>query len=680
MISILNIGTRLYYILFLFLISFVIFSFVYIKQDNTAKTKQFNTHTAILADDVWAFNQDSSLTYLQLVLETSHYKTLSISIPGNDNIISVSSRKLSGLDQFLYTIKLINEQSLTSDISYENQIIGTLSGTQYIRVVYPLFNILIFFLLVLLATILMVYLLNSRKLLESQVDERAKNLAASERRFHHLVNLLPEIVVETDLNGKILYANEIAIKQFDFSELPEVPMNLFDFVVPQEKIRAQKKFLETFKNIDSGLTEFTALKTDGATFPALLRSAPIYTDDKTTGVLLIAIDITERHHLEEQLRRDQKMKAIGLMAGGVAHDLNNILSGIVSYPELLLLKYPEDRGLRQPLKAIRKSGLLAAEVVSDLLTVARGVAARTEIVSPNDLIDEYVASPDFQQLESQYPLCSFEVNLHSRLHAISCSPIHVRKCLMNVVTNGVEAIKGSGILSIQTRNRRLHAPLAKGGEILAEGTYVVITIHDSGDGISANDIDHIFEPFYSKKNMGRSGTGLGLAVVWNTMRDHDGAVHVSSDKNGTTFDLFFPAAPKHPEKKPEKISWQSHKGDGEKILIIDDEPSQRDIATKLLEQLGYSTYTVSSGEKALDYLKNESADILLLDMLMIPGMNGRQTYEQILQIHPGQKAIIVSGFADDEDVKKTIVMGAGAYITKPYTLQQLAVAVHKELS
>jgi len=680
MISNLKTGSKTFYILLLLILFFIFLSLLYIRQDNIAQRKQFSTHTAILADDIWAFNQASALSYLQLVLKTGHYKTLSVSIPGNNNIVDITCQGLNGLDQFLHKIKLINERSLSADIVYKGQIIGTLFGIQYIRVIYPLFNMLIFFLLILLTALFILHLFNSKNILELQVNERTKNLTESERRFHDLVNLLPEIVIETDLNGKILYANEIAVSQFYLSNDLETQKSWFDFVAPRERERAQKTFLQTLKGKDSGLSKFTALKADGTTFPVLIRSAPIYIDDEIKGTRSIAIDITERHRLEEQLRRDQKMKAIGLMAGGVAHDLNNILSGIVSYPELLLLKIPNNSDMRQPLEAIHKSGLQAADVVSDLLTVARGVAARTEIISPNELINEYVKSPDFHHLQSQNPLCDFKINLDSQLHAISCSPIHIRKCLMNLVTNGAEAINGFGKLSIQTRNHTLHRSLAKGNEILSKGVYVVIAIHDSGSGISVDDIDHIFEPFYTKKIMGRSGTGLGLTVVWNTMRDHGGAVYVSSDQDGTTFELFFPADYTNPKKVSIKTDWNTYKGNGEKILIIDDEPTQRDIAAELLKQLSYSTYSVSSGEEALNYLKDESVDILVLDMLMRPGMNGLQTYEKILQIHPGQKAIITSGFADDEDVKKTIEMGAGTYIPKPYTLEQLGAAVQKEFA
>jgi len=185
---------------------------------------------------------------------------------------------------------------------------------------------------------------------------------------------------------------------------------------------------------------------------------------------MIVIDITERQLLEEQLNRDQKMKAIGLMAGGVAHDLNNILSGIVSYPELLLLDMDQENTLRRPLEAIRRSGLEASEVVSDLLTVARGIAASKEITSLNVLIRSYFDSTDFQQLKTRNPLIGFDISLASELRNISCSPIHVRKCLMNLIINAVEAIQGQGTISIVTSNYDQPLPLAKTNKIVPKET------------------------------------------------------------------------------------------------------------------------------------------------------------------------------------------------------------------
>lgn len=389
-------------------------------------------------------------------------------------------------------------------------------------------------------------------------------------------------------------------------------------------------------------------------------------------------EVEERKITETKLNKAEKMEAIGLMAGGVAHDLNNILSGVVSYPELLLMKLPEESDLRRPIAAIHESGLRAAAVVSDLLTVARSAAKVCEVAQINNIIQEYLTSLDGQKVLELYPEVKVKTTLASDLDNIACSPIHVRKCLMNLVINAAEAIADSGTVIISTENR--HIEKTKEIKELHAGEYVALIIADNGPGIPAADLEHIFEPFYTKKKMGRSGTGIGLAVVWNAMQDHDGHIQVESNDQGTTFTLLFPATiDAKEEKRPLPIATQVLQGNNEKILVVDDETHQRDIAAQILTLLGYNVTTVSSGEEAIDYMETGEADLILLDMLMEPGINGRQTYEKIIKKHPHQKAAIVSGFSENEDVKEAHRLGAHAFIKKPYTLEELGVAIKKEL-
>jgi len=206
-----------------------------------------------------------------------------------------------------------------------------------------------------------------------------------------------------------------------------------------------------------------------------------------------------------------------------------------------------------------------------------------------------------------------------------------------------------------------------------------LSVSDDGSGISSNDFERIFEPFYTKKVMGRSGTGLGLAVAWNVVQDHKGYIGVTTDKTGTTFELFFPITRGKISGKDLALAIEGFKGDGETILVVDDVASQRDISCKMLETLGYKPRAVPSGEEAVEYLKENTVNLILLDMIMDPGINGRETYERILKIHPNQTAIIVSGFAETDEVKETQRLGAGKYIKKPLTLEKLGLVVQEEL-
>jgi len=382
---------------------------------------------------------------------------------------------------------------------------------------------------------------------------------------------------------------------------------------------------------------------------------------------------------EIRLRRAQKMEAIGLMAGGVAHDLNNILSGITGYPELLLLQLPAESELRQPIEAIKDSGKRAAAVVADLLTVARGVAITKVTANMNTLVSEYLDSPEYQQLRTARPYIQCHQNLTEGLPNLSCSPVHIKKCIMNLVTNAVEAIDKHGHITLNTTTVLPNRKWAKENG-LRQIEYIVLTITDTGSGIPSDNIEHIFEPFYTKKVMGRSGTGLGLAVVWNTVEDHDGKIFVESSEKGTRFQLYFPVSDKENIIQSTNDTPEEYIGRNEHILIIDDEPVLRDIACQMLQTLGYTVDSVSSGELAIEFLKDNSVDLLMMDMLMEPGMNGRQTYEEILTFLPGQKAIIVSGFSESDDVKAALTLGAAAFIKKPYSLKQLGRKVKEVLN
>jgi len=208
-----------------------------------------------------------------------------------------------------------------------------------------------------------------------------------------------------------------------------------------------------------------------------------------------------------------------------------------------------------------------------------------------------------------------------------------------------------------------------------------LSVTDSGIGISPKDIERIFEPFYTKKTMGRSGTGLGMAVVWGTVKDHRGYFDLSSmEGQGTEITLYFPATRKNFHPEPEIASIQELMGTGESILVVDDIEAQRQIAAEMLEKLGYQVVTVSSGEAAVAYLQEHSADLLVLDMIMEPGIDGLETYRKILKSNPCQKSIIASGYSESIRVKEALELGAGSYVKKPYLLEKIGRAIKAELN
>jgi len=344
-----------------------------------------------------------------------------------------------------------------------------------------------------------------------------------------------------------------------------------------------------------------------------------------------------------------------------------------------LLQLPENSPLRKSMLTIQKSGEKAAAVVQDLLTLARRGVVVNEVVNLNDVITEYLKSPEHEKLQSHSPGVHMETHLDKDVLNILGSPTHLSKTIMNLVSNAAEAMPEGGRLTLSTENRYIDRPI-RGYEDVVEGDYVVLTISDTGTGIAPNDIEKIFEPFYTKKKMGRSGTGLGMAVVWGTIKDHNGYIDVqSTEGKGTTFTLHFPVTRKQLSEDKSHSAIESYVGNGESILIVDDVEEQRQIVSGMLEELGYSVVSASSGEEAVEYLKTNKVDLLVLDMIMDPGMDGLDTYKKILEVHPGQRAIIVSGFSETDRVKEAQRLGARAYIRKPFLLEKIGITVREEL-
>ena len=528
-------------------------------------------------------------------------------------------------------------------------------------------------------------LTRTNQLLSQEIEERIrteKELEQNICEFSAVMNGIDYGVLFLDDNLRARIVNRAFRDIWGMDE---------DFVAGQPSVRELIEF-NRYKNIyDIPDEEFEAYMDDreakvrkGALAPEVLKLK----NGKILQYQCVALDggwrmltyfdITELKKTEEKLVQSQRMEAIGMMAGGVAHDLNNILSGIVGYPDLLLMGLPKDSEMRQPLEFIKSSGQRAADVVADMLTVARGVASIREVKSLNTLIIEFLHSPESMEMLSLHRDVRVTTDLASNLSNISCSPVHIQKCLMNLLNNGLESIKGQGRVLIETKNQYIDKPVTE-NQYMDKGEYAVLRISDTGEGIPEENLGHIFEPFYTKKVLGKSGTGLGLAIVWNTVREYGGAITVKSSKEGTIFELFFPVTSEELCEQEGESDLEKLQGQGELILIVDDEKQQRDIGVQMLSMLGYQVVAVASGEEALAFVRDRAVDLFVLDMIMDPGMNGRETYEQIVKIRPGQRALIASGFSENEEVQRAQKLGAGQFIRKPYTIEQIGSAVKKGL-
>lgn len=514
-------------------------------------------------------------------------------------------------------------------------------------------------------------------------------LRDSEEKYRTLSNNILDVIYSLDNMGNVIAVNKAAGTRYGYEDEMIVGKPFLDLIHPDDQEKVINSFFQAMKDhreYTRGL-QFRMQSKDGTVRWMELNSHMRFDENglylQEEGVLR---DITERRQfedekrsLEERLQRAEKMESLGVLAGGVAHDLNNVLGVVVGYVELLLLQENESSTIRPKLLAIMKGGQRAATIVQDLLTLARRGVPGRDVLNLNRIISDCQESPEFAQLASFHSSVRIKTELEPDLLNISGSSVHLGKTLFNLVSNAAEAMPKGGILTVKTANQYLDKPI-HGYDEIRKGDYVVLSVSDTGEGINAVDLKHIFEPFYTKKVMGRSGTGLGLSVVWGTVKDHHGYINVHSEEGkGSTFILYFPVTRAELSAEHIAISLSKYMGKGESILIVDDVKEQRDLAGDMLTKLNYRVTCASSGEEAVTILKAHKVDLMVLDMIMEPGIDGLDTFRNVLEIRGEQKAIIVSGFSETDRVKAAQVLGAGAYVLKPYTLEKLGLAVREEL-
>ena len=524
---------------------------------------------------------------------------------------------------------------------------------------------------------------------EKTADNTLMLLKRSESELNSIIQSIPDIIFRLDASGKVSFVSP-AIAQYrrDAGELLGRP--IFDLVLPEDRQKATNRVNErrTGRRATRDLELRLLLNKEQLAESAeeqryfSVSAQGLYRHDPPRKIFVgtqgIIRDITEQKKLEERLLQAQKMEAVGSLAAGVAHDLNNILSGLVSYPDLLLLEIPEHSPLRTKIRAIQQSGQRAAAIVQDLLTLARRGVANRETFCPNRIIREYLGSPEFARLKEKHPRVEFDSDLSPDLLNVKGSPFHLSKGLMNLVTNAVEALPAGGRVVISSANSYLDVA-RRAYEEIPEGEYVCVRVEDNGIGISSEDLQRVFEPFYTKKKMGGSGSGLGMTVIWATVKDQDGYIDLqSTEGKGTTIDIYLPATREAVTEKDRRVVLQDYLG-SEKIMVVDDVQEQREIAVNMLSRLGYKVFSASSGEAALALIRDNPVDLVVLDMIMPNGIDGLETYQAIISFYPGQKAIIASGYSESDRVRELQRLGAGVYIQKPYTMEKIGVAVRNEL-
>jgi nitrogen-specific signal transduction histidine kinase len=389
----------------------------------------------------------------------------------------------------------------------------------------------------------------------------------------------------------------------------------------------------------------------------------------------ITRDVTERMHLEEQLRNAQQLEAIGRLAGGVAHDFNNILSIIMGHGELLLMSAGADDRTRNGLEQIRRAADRAASLTQQLLAFSRKQVLQPKVLDLNEAV------ADVQKMLSRVIGEDIELvaSLHPSLVAVKADPGQVEQVLVNLAVNARDAMPHGGKLTMETSNVEISAEQGRDLE-LAPGRYVMLKVTDTGHGMDAATVTHIFEPFFTTKRMGK-GTGLGLATVYGIVKQSGGAIQVSSEAgSGTEFHIYLPAADGGVRMRHAPSAGETVAGGTETILLAEDEADLRQVTRIFLEGYGYKVQEAASAEQAIQAaaLYREKIDLLLTDVIM-PGMSGRQLAERIQSTRPQIKIMYMTGYTDDMVVQHKVLEPGVKLLQKPFSKVDLALKVRSTL-
>ncbi len=506
-------------------------------------------------------------------------------------------------------------------------------------------------------------------------------LRSSQERFRSLVETTSDWVWEVDRNGIYTYASPKVKDLLGYEPKEVIGKTPFDLMPVGEAKRVAGLFRDIVKSRESfAELENTNLRKDRREVVLETSGVPIF--DKGGNLLGyrgIDRDITGRKLAEKQKRElearlliAQKMEAIGILAGGVAHDFNNILMGIQGHVSLILMHIDSSHPHYNRLIGIKNQVQSGARLTSYLLGYARKGRYEVKPVSLKALVEEI--SDTFGRTRRG---ATIHRVLAEDLFAIEANRGQIEQVLLNLFINAADAMPGGGDIILKTMNVT-HKDMKSELDEPKQGKYVLLTVTDTGTGMDKETIERIFDPFFTTKEMGR-GTGLGLASAYGIIKGHGGYVDVESKKgHGTTFSIYLPASEKKVPKAV-KTSDRVVKGTGT-ILLVDDEEAILEVGKDLLVTMGYQVLIARDGKEAIEvYSRNQhNINMILLDMIM-PGMGGGEAYDRIKEIDPDVKVLLSSGYSIDGEATKILERGCYGFIQKPFNMEELSVKIREIL-
>jgi PAS domain S-box-containing protein len=511
----------------------------------------------------------------------------------------------------------------------------------------------------------------------NDVTERVRleqKLKESEEKYRDLYDNSPDGYYSLAGDGLIVEANRTFLQMLGYRR-DDVIRKLFikDLLSDESAQTCHAKFSELKKAGYIRNLDLTMVKKNGTLLPVTMHATAVLDGEGNFVVSRSVVrDITERkgieeerRNLQEQLFQSQKLEALGTLAGGIAHDFNNLLASILGYASLAKTDLNPDNPVYQHVDIVETASLRASELTQQLLAFAKGGKYDAKPTDVNAIVREVVALLSRLIEKNITIVLSADSNLR---HAV-CDAGQIQQAILNICLNGRDAMPRGGTLTVRTENVRLEMKDVQSLVDVPPGDYVRISISDTGMGMDRETRERLFEPFFTTKE---KGTGLGLALAYGTIKKHGGFIRVFSEPDkGSTFEVNLLACMNDEARVKKKDILGLRRG-AETILVVDDEPTVRQLARDVLNRYGYRVLTAGGGEEAIDAFRQRSAEIdaVILDMVM-PAMEGREVFRSLKEIKPGVKVIVSSGYGHNRDADDLIEQGARSFVQKPFRIAEL---------
>ncbi len=681
-----------------FLILYSILVLVHEYQVREKAHERIAVHADMVSNPLWNYNEKAASQYLFLAAELENYASVKVMDTRGNVFQKMSGEPFQGLDRFFSAIGLNHLHSLAAPVRYNDRIIGTLQAERICKAIY--FDAMLLLVVVMVFMIFLLYtrLVNEKKVLENRVVHRTKELSdlnadlqkeirehkaarqaleKSEERYRaYFEENIAGAYISTS-SGDLIDCNQKYLDIFGFENKAQALTTPIKDIYNRREERRQ--FLDALienKKVSSYETIFR--KTDGTRIHLIENAAAVFDEtgrlDHIRGFLL---DVTEKHHLEMQLIQTQKMESIGRLAGGVAHDFNNMLNVILGHVDLSLDKIDASGPLHHHLKQIRNAAAHSTDITRQLLAFARKQTISPRILDLNKTVEG--------MLKMLRRLIGEDIDLvwkpSDSPGSVKMDPSQIHQILANLCVNARDAIADVGHITIETEMKTFYEQKEPDLADVIPGEFVCLRVTDGGCGMDQHTLDNLFDPFFTTKEVGK-GTGLGLSTVYGIVKQNSGFIHVNSRLNeGTTFEIFLPRYKETVTTREVQSHPSIPSGNGETVLVVEDEVTILELLQTMLDQLGYAVMTASSPQAALDLAKACDGRIhLLITDVIMPEMNGRDLAGRIRELYPEVRLLFMSGYPADVIAEQGVLDRGVQFIQKPFSMQDIAAKVREALS